>query len=65
MAQPGLAKITCSECHASYESEEELRGHRKIAHRHGSSGQDSSQPDGKQAGSSNTPSRMEQKTSNS
>jgi hypothetical protein len=65
MAQPEPAKITCSQCQASYDSEEELREHMKIAHRHGSPGQNTSKRDGTQKDNSNVPSRKEQEASDS
>jgi hypothetical protein len=33
MAQPQMARITCSRCGASYDSEHELRDHMQAAHR--------------------------------
>ena len=48
MAQPQMARITCSECNASYNSERELREHKKTAHRGFGSEQSSSQPGGTQ-----------------
>jgi hypothetical protein len=33
MAQPAMARITCSQCNASYNSERELHDHKKRAHR--------------------------------
>jgi hypothetical protein len=33
MAQPAMARITCSQCNASYNSERELRDHMQTAHR--------------------------------
>jgi Zn-finger nucleic acid-binding protein len=33
MAQPQIARITCSECNAWYSSERELRDHMQMAHR--------------------------------
>jgi len=33
MAQPQIARITCSQCGASYDSEHELRDHIEAAHR--------------------------------
>lgn len=39
MAQPGTARITCSRCNASYDSESELREHKKMAHREDGSDQ--------------------------
>jgi len=39
MAQPGIARITCSQCNASYDTENGLREHMKTAHREGTSEQ--------------------------
>ena len=39
MAQPKMARITCSQCNAFYNSEHELRDHMLTAHRHASSEQ--------------------------
>jgi hypothetical protein len=33
MAQPQVARITCSECNGWYDSERELRDHMQMAHR--------------------------------
>ena len=33
MAQPQLARITCSQCNACYNSESELRDHMQATHR--------------------------------
>jgi hypothetical protein len=33
MAQPHMARITCSQCNAGYNSERELRDHLRMAHR--------------------------------
>jgi|ERR1039458_3948947 hypothetical protein len=33
MAQPQVARITCSECNGCYDSERELRDHMQMAHR--------------------------------
>ena len=52
MAQPGVARITCSECNASYNSERELGEHKKNAHRKFGSEQGSSEPGGTQPDSS-------------
>jgi hypothetical protein len=39
MAQPEMARITCSQCNAWYDSESELHEHMKTAHRRGGSDQ--------------------------
>ncbi len=65
MAQPGMAPITCNHCNAWYNSERELREHKKTAHREGASEQVSSQHDGTQHDSSNIQPHEEQKTSRS
>ena len=33
MAQPQVARITCSQCNSCYDSEHELRDHMQVAHR--------------------------------
>jgi len=53
MAQPQMARITCTECNSWYESERELRDHMQTAHRRFVSEpsvfqNDSTQPDGLQ-----------------
>ena len=40
MAQPVMARISCSHCNAWYNSERELREHKMAAHREGASGQE-------------------------
>jgi len=42
MAQAEMARITCSQCNASYNSERELHDHKKTAHREFGSEQASS-----------------------
>ena len=42
MAQAEMARITCSQCNASYNLERELRDHKKTAHREFGSEQGSS-----------------------
>jgi hypothetical protein len=39
MAQPQMARITCSQCNAWYNSERELRDHMHTAHRQASAEQ--------------------------
>jgi len=46
MAQPEMARITCSQCNAWYDSQRELREHMKTGHRGGASAEGSSQHDG-------------------
>src|ERR1700733_14629354 len=46
MPQPRMARMTCSECNAWYNSERELLDHKKIAHRQFSLEQSSFQPGG-------------------
>lgn len=41
MAQPQMARITCSQCGASYDLEHELRDHIQAAHRQAGSEQPS------------------------
>jgi len=62
MAQPGMAPITCNHCNAWYNSERELREHKKTAHREGASEQVSSQHDGTQQDSSRIQPHEEQNT---
>ena len=62
MAQAETARITCSQCNASYDSERELRDHKKTAHREGGSEQVSFQHDGTQRDSSKIQPREEQNT---
>jgi hypothetical protein len=50
MAQPKMARITCSQCNGWYESESELREHMQMAHRRfvpeqGTSQRGGTQPD--------------------
>ena len=52
MAQPAMARITCSECNASYNSDRELREHKKTAHREFGADESSSQHGGTQPDSS-------------
>jgi len=48
MAQPQLARITCSECNSSYESERALCDHLQRAHRRSLFEQSTPQPRGAQ-----------------
>ena len=48
MAQPQVARITCSQCNGWYDSERELRDHRQAAHRRFVSEQSAFQPGGAQ-----------------
>ena len=52
MAQPGMARITCSECNAWYNTERELDDHKKMAHRKFGSDEGNSQHGGTQPDSS-------------
>ncbi len=61
MAQPQMARISCSQCNAWYDSEKELREHMKTAHRQGGSEQGSSPRDGIEQDSANIQPR-DQKT---
>jgi hypothetical protein len=63
MAQPEMARITCSRCNAWYDSESELHEHMKTAHRRGGSDQDSSQSDGTEQDRAKIQPREAQKTS--
>ncbi len=63
MAQPQMARITCSQCNAWYDSERELREHMKTAHRGGGSEQSSSRGDGTEQDSAKIQPREDQKTS--
>ena len=47
MAQPEMARITCRQCNALYDSDRNLREHMKTAHRGGGSEQGISQRDGR------------------
>ncbi len=62
MAQPGTARIACGHCNAEYNTEKELREHKKTAHREGASEQVSPERDDTQPDSSKIQSREEQKT---
>jgi hypothetical protein len=64
MAQPEMARITCSQCNAWYDSERELHEHMKTAHRGGGSEQSSSQGDGREHDSAKIQPREDQTTSN-
>jgi hypothetical protein len=46
MAQPQTARITCSQCDASYDSERELQEHMKTAHPRGDTQQEVQLPIG-------------------
>jgi hypothetical protein len=46
MAQPKMARITCSQCDGWYDSERELRDHMQAAHRRFDSEQSTFQPGG-------------------
>jgi hypothetical protein len=46
MAQPQVARITCSQCDGWYDSERELRDHMQAAHRRFDSEQSTFQPGG-------------------
>jgi hypothetical protein len=63
MAQPQMARITCSHCNAWYDSERELREHMKTAHRWVGPGQGRSHSDGTEQDSSNIQPCEDQKTS--
>jgi hypothetical protein len=63
MAQPKMARITCSQCNAWYDSERELGEHMKTAHRVCGPEQGSSQRDGTEQDSAKIRPREEQKTS--
>jgi hypothetical protein len=65
MAQPGMARITCSQCNAWYDSESELREHMKTAHRGGVLEQGSSHRDDTEQDSAKIQAREEEKTSES
>ena len=58
MAQPQMARITCSQCNAWYSSERELQEHMKTAHRQGGSEQSVQRDDTQQ----DAQPRKEQKT---
>jgi hypothetical protein len=62
MAQPGMARITCSQCNAWYDSERELCEHMKTAHRGGGSEQANSLRDGTEQDSAKIQPREGQKT---
>jgi hypothetical protein len=61
MAQPQMARITCNQCNAWYDSERELRDHMKTAHRAGGLGQDSFPQDVTEQDSANIPPHEDQK----
>ena len=52
MAQPKMARITCSQCDGWYDSERELRDHMQAAHRRFVSEQSTFQQEGTQPDSS-------------
>ena len=52
MAQPQMARITCSQCNGLYDSEHELRDHMQAAHRRFDSEQSTFQHGGTQPDSS-------------
>jgi hypothetical protein len=52
MAQPQMARITCSQCNACYNSESELRDHMQATHRRFVSEQSTLPPGGTQPDSS-------------
>ena len=52
MAQPQMARITCSQCDGWYDSERELRDHMQAAHRRFVSEQSTFQQEGTQPDSS-------------
>ena len=64
MAQPQVARITCNQCNAWYNSERELRDHMRTAHREFGSEQSSSQEGGTQPDSSKIRPREQQETPN-
>jgi hypothetical protein len=55
MAQPQVARITCSQCDGWYDSERELRDHMEAAHRRVGSEQNTFQHSGTQPDSFKNP----------
>ena len=64
MARPAVARITCSECNASYNSERELHEHERTAHRKFRSEKLSSELGGAQPESSVIQPRVQKETPN-